>query len=426
MIADYARTVRGFSRDVRLYLFAAALLGFTVFGGIYPVLFNLYLLRLGYGPDYVGSINSAVGLAFALFSLPAGLISRRWGGRRTMLLGIGTTALMLLLLTFAEFVPLGLRSWWLMVCSSVRAIGIALYWVNARPFLMSATTEGERRHVYAVQGALLPLTGFVGSLVAGLLPGFFSRLLGFSLDHPAPYRYPLWIVAALLVPAVAALWSIREFDTGQGGEQRRAGARDRALVVLIGVFAVALFLQVTVQDAAVGFMNVYLDDGLRVPTPAIGTVLAVAQLLSAGAALLTPALTKRWGSVRVFVWASLAAVLCILPMAFVPHWVAASLGYLGITALYGLTVPAINVYQMELVSSDWRTAMSGATAMASGLNYSAVSFVGGQVIAGLGYRPLFLGSATLTVVGSVLFWAYFSAREQAQARDTAQQRGNAD
>jgi MFS family permease len=106
---------------VRLYLFAVALLGFTVFGGIYPVLFNLYLLRLGYGPDYVGLINSVVGLAFALFSLPAGLISWRWGGRRTMLLGIGTTALMLLLLTFAELVPPGLRSWWLIICSSVRA-----------------------------------------------------------------------------------------------------------------------------------------------------------------------------------------------------------------------------------------------------------------------------------------------------------------
>jgi hypothetical protein len=31
-----------------------ALLGLTVFGGIYPVLFNLHLLRLGNGPEFVG------------------------------------------------------------------------------------------------------------------------------------------------------------------------------------------------------------------------------------------------------------------------------------------------------------------------------------------------------------------------------------
>ena len=417
MIADYARVVRGFSRDVRLYLFATALLGFTVFGGIYPVLFNLYLLRLGYGPDYVGLINSVVGLAFALSSLPAGLVSRRWGGRRTMVLGMGTSTVMFVLLPFAEFVPGELRSWWLMVCAFVRAIGFALYWVNARPFLMSATTENERRHVYAVQGALFPITGFLGSLVAGLLPGFFARLLDVPLDHPAPYRYPLWIVSVLLVPAVVALWSIREFGTAQNGEQRRA--RGGLPVALIGVMSVALFLQVTVQSAAMGFVNVYLDDGLKVPTPAIGTVLAVAQLLSAGAALLTPVLAKRWGNVRVFTWASLTVALFILPLALVPHWGAVSLGYLGTTALYGIAFPAINVYQMELVSSDWRTAMSGATSMANGLSWSAVSLVGGQLIAGWGYRPLFLGSAVLTALGAALFGMYFGRQKTAEQTEDA-------
>jgi hypothetical protein len=265
-----------------------------------------------------------------------------------------------------------------------------------------------------VQGAVFPLTGFAGSLVAGLLPGLFARLLGVPLDHPAPYRYPLWIVAALLSPAVIALWSIREFSGGQAVGPRRG--RGAAPVALIGVLGAALFMQGAVQSASMGFLNVYLDDGFRVPTAAIGTVSAVAQLLSSGAALLTPVLAKRWGNVRVFSWASMAAVLCVLPLAVVPHWVAVSLGYLGITALYGIAYPAINVYQMELVLSDWRTAMSGVTAMASGLNYSAVSLIGGQVIASVGYPPLFLGSAAVTLVGSVLFAAYFGRRDQARGR----------
>jgi MFS family permease len=405
-ISDYVRALRGFNRDVRLYLFVTALLGFGVFGGIYPVLFNLYLLRLGYGPDYVGLIGSVVGLAFAGFSLPAGLASGKWGGRRTMIAGMATAMVMFLLLPLAEFVPLALRSGWLMVCSFVRSTGFALFWVNARPFLMSATTANERTHVYAVQGAMFPLTGFVGSLVAGLMPGFFARLLGVSTDHPAPYRYPLWLVAILLVPAVVALRSIREFSTGQ--RPARKGGRGRVPLVLIGVLSVALFFQVTVQGSIMGFFNVYMDDGLGVATPTIGTLSAVAQLLSAGAALVTPALSKRLGTRRVFVWSSLGAALCVLPLALVPHWSAVGLGYLGISALYGMAFPAINVYQMELVSSDWRTAMSGATAMANGLNWSASSFVGGQVIEQWGYLPLFLASAGLTLVGALLFGAYFA------------------
>ncbi|MCZ6681140.1 MAG: hypothetical protein O7E52_28295 [Candidatus Poribacteria bacterium] len=48
MPTTYLHAVRRFNRDVRLYLTTAALIGFTVDGGIFSVLFNLYLLRLGY------------------------------------------------------------------------------------------------------------------------------------------------------------------------------------------------------------------------------------------------------------------------------------------------------------------------------------------------------------------------------------------
>jgi predicted MFS family arabinose efflux permease len=65
---------------------------------------------------------------------------------------------------------------------------------------------------------------------------------------------------------------------------------------------------------------------------------------------------------------------------------------------------------MELVAPDWRTAMSGATAMANGLNWSAAAFVGGQVIERWGYSPLFMASAGLTVVGALLFGAYFGGK----------------
>ena len=45
---DYLKTLRRFNRNVRLLFVANAILGF-VFFGIYALLLNLYLLRLGYG-----------------------------------------------------------------------------------------------------------------------------------------------------------------------------------------------------------------------------------------------------------------------------------------------------------------------------------------------------------------------------------------
>jgi MFS family permease len=164
------------------------------------------------------------------------------------------------------------------------------------------------------------------------------------------------------------------------------------------------------------FFNVYLDDRLRVPTSTIGAISAASQLLSALAALSTPVLAKRWGNRRIFAWGSFGVGLAMLPIALVPHWTMAGLGFLGVVALNGVVFPAINVYQMQLVSAAWRTTMSGSTAMASGLSWSASSFFGGQAIEGWGYRPFFLLSGGVTLLGALAFGFYFAARERSVVR----------
>ncbi|MFQ5794339.1 MAG: MFS transporter [Candidatus Bipolaricaulia bacterium] len=110
MATPYLHTLRLFSRDVRLYLITTVLLGFTIFGGIYSVLLNLYLLRLGYGPEFVGLFNAVGLLTFAVFSLPAGALGGRWGSRRTLIAGLGLTSVGLGVLPLAEFIPSTLQA----------------------------------------------------------------------------------------------------------------------------------------------------------------------------------------------------------------------------------------------------------------------------------------------------------------------------
>ena len=54
MIADYLAMLRRFERNVRLYLVAGGVLGFTTAGGVFAVLMNLYVLRLGFDIQFVG------------------------------------------------------------------------------------------------------------------------------------------------------------------------------------------------------------------------------------------------------------------------------------------------------------------------------------------------------------------------------------
>jgi MFS family permease len=273
---------------------------------------------------------------------------------------------------------------------------------------MEATRPEERTHAYAVQSAASTLSGFVGSLVAGMLPGWFAGLLRVSLDDPAPYRYPLWIAAALLLPAVFAVFSIRQPEASQ--QKVQVEGEGTLPVGLFVSLALAVFLLAVGAGAARSFYNVYLDDALRVSTSMIGTLSAVGQLVAAVAALSVPALAERWGHPRVYTLASLGVAACLLPLALIPNWVAAGLGYLGVISLNAITLPVINVYQMELVEPRWRTAMSGATSMANGLSWSAITFAGGYVIAALGYRTLFLVGVGVTVVGALFFGVSFGRR----------------
>ena len=81
MAGRFFQRLRTLGPAVGLYLLGVALVGFALDGGIYSVLLNLFLLRLGFGPELIGLVNSAGTLTFALASLPAGALGGRLGSR---------------------------------------------------------------------------------------------------------------------------------------------------------------------------------------------------------------------------------------------------------------------------------------------------------------------------------------------------------
>ena len=404
MAAAYLRKLRLFRRNVRLYLVAATLIGFTRFG-IQTVLLNLYLLRLGFGPEFVGLFSGLGGLAFGVFCLPAGAMGKRWGSRRLLLIGVATMAVGYTMMPLSEVAPTDWRRGWLLASSVLSSVGVAAYAVNGVPFLMSATGSEERNHAFSAMAALQPLSGFAGSLVGGALPGAFGQVLGVSAEHPAPYRYPLSIAALLLVPAILALVSTRADRVET--PQERATESGHAPFLLMLVMVAFVFLRYAGEAPVSIFFNVYFDTTLGTPTALIGGLAGVIQLVSAPAALLTPLLVARWGNRRIIVAGSVGIVLSILPLALIPHWVAAGVGTMGVSALFWMTGAPIQVHSQEIVSPGWRATMSGALTMGTALGAAAMAMGGGHVIPTLGYRSLYLIGAGLIAAGALVFWAYF-------------------
>jgi MFS family permease len=371
------------------------------------VLFNLYLLRLGYGPETVGLVNGVGLLAYAVFAFPAGVVSGWLGIRRALVIGALLSIVGFGLHPLVEFVPSQWSVAWLLGNRIYATAGLALYFVNSTPFLANATAPGERAHAYSIRMVFDTLSGFLGSLVGGALPGLLAPWMMADLTQAAPYRVALLIGAALGLPAVLALFLVRD-----SGENEREGIDETAPagavpISILAVMAVVVLLRAAGVGTSRTFFNVYLDDALGASTGQIGVLFAVIQLLSVPAALAMPVLSERWGHYRVVVWASLGMAASMLPLALVPHWAAATVGRIGTYALSAIADPAIGLYQMELVRPRWRSVMSGVTGTALGLSWTALAFGGGYLITSLGYRPLFLLAGLMTAGGTVLFWAFF-------------------
>lgn len=400
-----------FSRDVRLYLMANALVGFVLFGGIYPLLYNLYLLRLGYNTEFVGLANATGALCFALSSLPSGMLGGRWGSRFTMVVGICVAVVGFGLISQAELISAGnSRDYFILISYSLGVMGIALFIVNGTPYLMGITGPVERDPVFAVQAALMPFSGFVGSMLGGVVPDYLAGVLDVSLAQPVVYRYTLFIGVLCLIPAVFALLATQDVrverrrEEGGNGDVSNAPALPLAAIVITSLISV---LHVAGEAAARTFFNVYMDKGLNISLSLISVQLAAGQLLAVPAALSLPFFSARFGIRRTVVLVTVVTAFFLFFMALVSNWIVAGLCLVGIMAMASLRRSAFAIFHQELVPVRWRTAMSGATAMMSGVGYSAMALGGGYMIPVAGYSSLFLTGAVFTGMGALLFWICF-------------------
>ena len=403
---SYWRDIRSLGSDARRFMAASGLFGFTVYGGVFSVLLNLYLLRLGYGPEFIGLVNGASLLAQAVFGLPAGGVGHRWGVRRAMVAGLALSVLGGGLFLTAEWLPLGWQQGWLLATNILAGLGMSLFIVNSSPFLMAVASAELRDLAFSVQSALMPLAALAGSLFGGFAPSLLAGLLGLSLDRPAPYRYALVAAPLMLALAVPILRRSGDVDTRRGAGVTGSGD-GRPPYEIIGVMALVVVLRLVGQSAAFTFFNVYMDAGLGVSTATLGLWYGAGRLAGFLAALSMPFLGRRSGRVGLTVLCTLGSAINLVPLALVPHPVVAGLVFVLNSAYAWIMVPAVLILQQELVAPRWRTTMAGADTLATGLSYGLVAWAGGYVISAWGYPTLFLVGGAISALGAALFGAYF-------------------
>jgi hypothetical protein len=396
----------------------------AVWSGLMAVLYNLYLLRLGFDAATIGLLGGLGALVWGLAALPAGLLSNRIGLRNSLQLGGIIYGLGIALTLLVEQRPPSQWQAWLIGSGTVMNIGIAFAMVNATPYMMAVTNEYERPHAFAVMAAIGPCAAFAGSLMAGILPGLLAQALGIGLDGPSPYRLAMSVGPVLcwlgMIPMLHAdPGRIAAQESGAGDESSRSAAR--APLGLLSFWALVVFLEAMGEGAIRMFFNVLMDTGLHVATPTIGLVMGSAQLLPIVVALALPLLLVRWGTGYTLLGGMVALGACLFPLALGAQWGQQDSGmgagrivavglvigvYLAVTAATTVLGTARDMFGQEIVLPRWRTSSQGAAMLGLAFGLSVAGVGGGVLIAAWGFGALYLAGALAVLAAAGLLLGF--------------------
>lgn len=405
---------RRLPRDVQLFAWGSFLIGIGG-PGILAVLFNLYLQRLGMGPEAIGLLLGVGPFIWAIGSIPAAMIGARMGNRQAMNLGVCIQVIAFVLLLCAGFLPAALQVGWITTWWMVVWLANALNTVNSTPWIMAVAAPEEQASAFTAQLVLLSLGGFVGSLVAGLLPGIIAMLTGMDSDLTTAY----WIT--LLLTPITYMGGYYLFHITKprppvkmAATTHQAAGIPYLTLIFVGI---VVFFQVSGESLVRPFYNLYLDGNIGMPLARIGVVFGIAQMLPVVLSLLAPSILTRLGAPRAMIAISFANALCCLAMAFILAWLAASASYIVFMSIAPIAHVVRTIFSQESVDAGWRTVASTATNIGTALGQALFTVVGGFLIAGYGYRSLFLSGAMMALLSALIAWIYLRIGKRQNAFD---------
>src|SRR4051794_30068384 len=326
-LVEYIHRFGSFQRNARLYLVSNALSGVTA--GIFLVLYNLYLITLGYGPAFIGVELFVLTIGAGLAIFPAGICVDRFSGKSILIWSsvlIGAVGVGQIL--FRQ--PLSL-----LISAFIAGIGVAFILVVNAPFLTRNSTPEERPYLFSFNIVLGLVTTVLGKVIGGALPLWLrsipllmaplpSWLTVWLAQQPGPRSYQLALLLAGIIaaPSFIPLFlmsndrpaALAVSRTERASLAQRSGLAIQSLLQQIksvstylrvlrpeALFSSPIFLLTLVQvliglgaGLFIPYTNIYFVEHLKASSELFGLIDGGATALTALLTLLAPFLALRF------------------------------------------------------------------------------------------------------------------------------------
>ncbi|MCL5985397.1 MAG: MFS transporter [Actinobacteria bacterium] len=407
---DYIRTITLFNKNARILLLNIFLMGTGM--SVFSVLFNLYLLRMGYGEDQIGIYQMSIGASIAMLAIPSGYIIDRFGFKRPMI--IASVITVLAVIFQASFYPIIA----IVVFTFVYGGCVSLLMVADNPFMMENSTRNERAHLFSISFALMMLTGFFGGLLGGYLPGLIAKTTNLNSDDYLSYRYSLYISILFVVASVIPFFFIEEKGRGNPSCHRLIDRFRISKIKNKRLFARLLIPNVLIGFGAgliVPFINVYLKNQVNASTSAIGLIFSLTSVLTGLMSFGVPILTKKFGKINTVVFTQLFSLPFLIGITLSSFLPIVAFFVLARSVIMNLSTPAMSNFSMESVASDEKGLFSGFSGLAWNGTWAISNIAAGFIMARISYLIPYYICAVLYFLAAILYFLFFRKSEEREA-----------
>jgi MFS family permease len=412
LLGEYNSHIKAFKPNARLYLLNVMITG--VMMGVFRLLFNFYVLSLGFDEALLGNLITASSFAALLAALPMGYLADMLGRKGSLIISGTLLSASILIMSIwpAERVFYSMNI--------LSGIAQSLAGVTMAPFLMENSDEHERTYLFSLSQGLQMTMASVGNWIGGYLPTWIGQAQGVSATDSLAYGNSIFIIGIGAGIAVIPLIFLKmpKLERSQRAlfAPFQYAAKQPALLT-------KLILPMLLTSIGAGlimpFMNVFFRVVHEQPDPVIGALFAWGSLAMGVGLLIAPPLADRIGKIQLVVISQALSIPFLILLGFSPiFWVSAAAYYIRL-ALMNMSSPVYQTFIMEHVDQSARATVSSLSSMAWNFGWAFSPTISGWLQVRYGFGPPFIGTIVLYTISVVLYWAFFWRKSPTSVPATA-------
>jgi MFS family permease len=400
ILQTYLARVRAFHPNARLYLASAILTGAAL--GVYRLLFNFYVLSLGFDESLLGQLITVTSMTALLTAVPMGYLADLLGRKKSLLVGGVTVSIsiasMVIWPSAANFYAMNI----------LMGAAQSLSAVTMSPFLLENSGEEERTYLFSLSSGLQMAASFVGNSIGGYLPTWIAGSLGVAPTSSPAYAGALAIItAASLLGLAPFLWlktpvlakSDRAFFAPFSYARQHPDLLGKLIApMLVTSIGAGLFMP---------FMNVFFRVVHRQPDPVIGNVLAWGALFMGIGLIIAPPLADRMGKIQLVVITQGLSIPFLMMLGYAPWFWMSALAHYARLSLMNMSGPVYQTYVMEHVEPKARATVASLVSMAGNFGWAFSPTLSGWLQVNHGFGPVFAAVLALYSLSVWMYWKFF-------------------